>query len=590
MQPPIDDYALIGDGNTAALVSRGGSIDWLCWPNFDSPSCFAALLGAPEHGRWVIAPADRQVSVRRHYRDATLVLETIFTTAEGEVAVIDFMPHGAAHSCVLRLVEGRRGTLRMQMRLTPSFFYGTTAPWITHLDDGTGVRAIGGPDLVTLRTSTPVHVHEYTVNADFTVGAGETVPFSLTYTASHAPLPPPVDANAALEATETYWRGWSERGHYQGRYKTAVQRSLLTLKALCHLPTGSMVAAPTTSLPESPGGTRNWDYRYCWLRDSALVVRAMLDAGHTAEALSWCEWLHRSIAGRPDDVHILYSITGRRRIPEWEAEWLPGYQGARPVRIGNAAAAQLQLDVFGEVLDTLHAAREAGAAADHIWPLEHGLVEHLETIWRHPDEGIWEVRGGPRHFTFSKVMAWVAFDRAITSAEKFGLPAPLDRWRRIRKAIHDEVCAQAFDPQHNSFMQSFGGKEFDASVLLVDALGFLPSDDPRMRGTVRAIEQNLVTGEFVRRYDTAGTVDGLPPGEGAFLPCSFWLVDAYARQGQREKAEALFERLLSLANDVGLLAEEYDPSIGHLVGNYPQGFSHAGLVGSALTLIGHGAG
>jgi GH15 family glucan-1,4-alpha-glucosidase len=584
VQPPIDDYALIGDGNTAALVSRRGSIDWLCWPNFDSPSCFAALLGAPEHGHWVIAPAERQASGRRHYRDATLVLETIFTTAEGEVALIDFMPHGAAHSCVVRLVEGRRGTVRMRMRLTPSFFYGATAPWIRHLEDGTGVRAIGGPDLVTLRTSTPVHVHEYTVSADFAVGAGETMPFSLTYTASHAPTPPPIDAHAALEATEIYWRGWSGRGHYEGRYKTAVQRSLLTLKALCHLPTGSMVAAPTTSLPESPGGTRNWDYRYCWLRDSALVIRPVLDAGHTAEALAWCEWLHRSIAGRPDDVHILYSITGRRRIPEWEAEWLPGYRGARPVRIGNAAAVQLQLDVFGEVLDTLHAAREAGAAADHIWPLAHGLVEHLETIWRHPDEGIWEVRGGPRHFTFSKVMAWVAFDRAIISAERFRLPAPLERWRRIRKTIHDEVCANGFDPQHNSFMQSFGGKEFDASVLLMDALGFLPSDDPRIRGTVRAIEQNLLTGEFVRRYDTEGPIDGLPPGEGAFLPCSFWLVDAYARQGQRKKAEALFERLLTLANDVGLLAEEYDPNTGHLVGNFPQGFSHAGLVSSALAL------
>ena len=583
-QPPIDDYALIGDGNTAALISRGGSIDWLCWPSFDSPSCFAALLGTAEHGRWIIAPADRQVSVRRQYRGPTLVLETIFTTAEGEVALIDFMPHGAANSCILRLLEGRRGSMHMQMRLTPSFFYGATAPWIRPLEDGTGVRAVGGPDMVTLRAGVPVHFHEFTVNTDFTVAAGESVNFSLTYSPSHIPTPPPIDPKLALEATETYWRAWSERSSYQGRYKTAVQRSLLTVKALCHLPTGAMVAAPTTSLPETPGGTRNWDYRYCWLRDSALVVRAMLDAGHTAEALAWCDWLHRSIGGRPDVVHILYSVTGRRRIPEWEAEWLPGYHGARPVRIGNAAAAQLQLDVFGEVLDTLHAARASKAAADHIWPLARGMVEHLETIWRRPDEGIWEVRGGARHFTFSKLMAWVAFDRAIHSAEQYELPAPLDRWRRIRQTIHNDICTHGFNPKFNSFMQSFGGPEFDASTLLMDAFGFLPSNDPRIQGTVRAIEKNLETHGFVRRYDTEGPIDGLPPGEGAFLLCSFWLVEAYARQGMRDKAEALFERLLSLANDVGLLAEEYEPTTGHLVGNFPQGFTHAGLVTSALAL------
>ena len=581
---PIEAYALIGDGNTAALVSRAGSIDWLCWPRFDSAACFAALLGTSEHGHWLIAPTDQPTRITRRYRGATLVLETLFTTADGEVALIDFLPMNAPSSTLIRLVEGRHGRVAMQMRLAPRFGYGAIAPWLSPLPDGSGVVAIAGPDMMALRTPVRLQLHDYAASASFEVAAGETVPFALSYGASHEPPPPPIDPHAALAATGAYWRDWSARCTYRGPYRDAVQRSLITMKGLIYAPTGAMVAAPTTSLPEYVGGTRNWDYRYCWLRDASLTLRAFMGAGHFAEAEAWCNWLHRSIAGRPAEVRTLYGLAGERRVAEWEAEWLPGYQGARPVRIGNAAADQLQIDVFGELMDALHQARLAGVVAPHIWELQRALMDHLETVWEQPDEGIWEVRSGRWQFTLSKMMAWLAFDRAIASAERFELPAPLERWRGVRARIFETVCTQGFDRGLNSFVQVFGTQKIDASVLLIVGRGFLPDDDPRMLGTVRAIEHNLLTDGYMRRYDSGGAVEGLPPGEGAFLPCSFWLAEAYARQGRRDDARRLFEQLLRLGNDVGLFAEEYDATTGHHAGNFPQALTHAALISCALAL------
>ncbi|WP_283949659.1 glycoside hydrolase family 15 protein [Limobrevibacterium gyesilva] len=583
--PPIGDYALIGDGTTAALVGRDGAIDWLCWPRFDSPACFAALLGTPGHGRWRIAPADAHPRIHRRYRDGTLVLETLFATPDGEVALVDFMPPGLGSSSVIRLVQGRRGRIPMRMHLLPRFDYGAVTPWITPLPDGSGLRAIAGPDMAVLRTTLPLDQRDGATTAAFTISAGETATFVLTYAASHLRPPVAVDPAAALTATEVFWSGWSTRCTYHGCYRDAVLRSLVTLKALTHAPTGGIVAAPTTSLPEQPGGSRNWDYRYCWLRDASLTLQALLHAGYTEEARAWIGWLQRSVAGRPDQLRILYGLAGERRVPEWEADWLPGYQGARPVRIGNGAAGQLQLDVFGEVSDTLHLARTSFLGGDpHAWDLQRQLVEHLETVWHLPDEGIWEVRGGRRHFTFSKIMAWVALDRAIASAETFALPAPLDRWRALRTRIHDTVCAEGFDRTLNSFTQSFGTRDLDASLLLIPQLGFLPAGDPRVAGTIAAIERTLLTDGLVRRYDTNTGQDGLPPGEGAFLACSFWLAEAMARQGRMDEARTLFERLLALCNDVGLLAEEYDPATRTQLGNFPQALTHAALIRAALVL------
>ncbi|MBN9510294.1 MAG: glycoside hydrolase family 15 protein [Alphaproteobacteria bacterium] len=582
---PIEDYALIGDCTTAALVSRAGAIDWLCWPRFDSPSCFAALLGGPEHGTWRIAPEDPAPSVERRYIDGSMVLETRFTTGSGEVALIDFMPVGNHGSAVVRLVEGRRGRVDMRMGLALRFFYGSAVPWVTRLPDGSGLVAIAGPDMAVLRTPVALQGEGFTTAASFTVHEGQTVPFVLSHGPGHLKPPKPVDARAALTETQRFWSRWSRRCVARGPYADAVRRSLLTLKALTYHPTGGIVAAATTSLPEQLGGPRNWDYRFCWLRDATLTLLAFMHAGYFEEAQAWRDWLHRSIAGRPDQVQIMYGLAGERHLREWEVDWLPGYQGARPVRIGNAAHDQLQLDVYGEVMDALHQARAGGLAAPpESWDLQRAMLENLEAVWQQPDEGIWEVRGGRQHFTFSAVMAWVALDRSVRSAETFGLPGPLDRWRGLRAEMHARICREGFNAERNSFTQAFGSKALDASLLMIPLVNFLPATDPRVLGTVAAIERELLADGFVRRYDTGTGADGLPPGEGAFLACSFWLADNYALQGRRSDAEALFERLLALRNDVGLLAEEYDPATRRQVGNFPQAFSHVALLGTAMAL------
>ncbi len=580
----IEDYALIGDCETAALVGRDGSLDWLCWPRFDSDACFAALLGDPGHGRWLIAPRDETARASRRYRTNTLVLETQFESHEGVATVSDFMPLRDARSDIVRLVKGERGHVTMCMELVIRFGYGAAVPWVTRLDDGT-LRAIAGPDMLVLRTPVAHHGEGLKTVAEFTVAAGETVPFVLSYRPSHLEPPRPLDPMAALTATETYWTEWARTCRPAGEWTEPVIRSLITLKALTYAPTGGLVAAPTTSLPEQLGGARNWDYRFCWLRDATLTLLALMNAGYFDEARSWRDWLLRAAAGSPQQIQIMYGIAGERRLTEWEVTWLPGYEGAKPVRIGNAAHRQLQLDVFGEVMDALHQGRRGGlAASESGWALQQALLVHLEKIWREPDEGLWEVRGRPEHFTYSKVMAWVAFDRMIKSAEAFHLPGPIDRWKEIRAEICDEVCLRGFDRELGSFVRSYGSKELDASLLLLPAIGFLPPHDQRMRGTIDAVERQLMVDGFVLRYDTTRTDDGLPPGEGAFLACSFWLADAYVLLGRRDDAYRLFRRLLSLRNDVGLLSEQYDPARRRLVGNFPQAFSHVALVNTAANL------
>ena len=580
----IEDYALLGDCETAALVGRDGSIDWLCWPRFDSGACFAALLGGPEHGRWQVAPADATARVTRRYRGHTLVLETEFETAEGAVTLIDFMPLRGRNSDIVRMVVGRRGRVEMRMELVIRFDYGRTVPWISRLSDGS-LRAIAGPDMLVLRTDVPLHSEGMTHVGEFAVSEGETAHFVLTYGPSHEAPPRPVDPEASLADTEAFWRDWATRCTYSGEWSDAVMRSLVTLKALTYHPTGGIVAAPTTSLPEQLGGARNWDYRYCWLRDATLTLLTLMDAGYYEEATRWRDWLIRAAAGSPDQVQIMYGIAGERRLAEWQVPWLPGYEGASPVRIGNAAYDQFQLDVFGEVLDALyHGRRGEVEGSSEAWQLSRALVGHLEGIWQEPDEGIWEVRGGRRHFVHSKVMAWVAVDRVVKGAEQFGLDGPVDRWRELRKRIHADVCRNGFDASIGSFVQAYGATQLDASLLMLPLVGFLPADDPRMRGTIEAIERRLVVDGFVHRYDTASGVDGLPAGEGAFLACSFWLADNFVLLGRHDDARALFERLLGLRNDVGLLAEEYDARLGRQVGNFPQAFSHVALVDTALNL------
>ncbi len=584
MPSRIEDYALLGDCETAALVGRDGSIDWLCWPRFDSGACFAALLGGPEHGRWLIAPAGGTVATRRRYRDGTMVLESDFETPEGSVTVIDFMPLRGACSDIVRTVVGKSGRVPMKMELILRFHYGSIVPWVNRLADG-ATCAIGGPDMVVLRADVPVRGEGLTSVSDFAVSAGQRVSFVLTYGPSHHAPPLAVDPDKALVDTEAFWTDWNDRGTYRGEWADVVSRSLLTLKSLTYRPTGGIVAAPTTSLPEHIGGTRNWDYRYCWLRDATLTLLTMMDAGYYEEAEAWRDWLLRAIAGSPSQVQIMYGIGGERHLKEWEIPWLPGYERSMPVRIGNAAYGQLQLDVIGEVLDALHHARKGGMRpSTESWNVQRSLVAHLETVWQKPDLGIWEVRGEPQHFTHSKVMAWVALDRAVKSAEEFGLDLPTDRWAALRDHIHDEICRRAFDPDVGAFMQAYGSKELDASVLILPMVGFLPASDPRIRGTVEAIEQRLMSDGLVLRYDTHATDDGLPAGEGAFLACSFWLADNYVLLGRRDDARRLFERLLSLRNDVGLLAEEYDPRAGRQLGNFPQAFSHLALVDTALNL------
>ena len=580
----IEDYGLIGDCETAALVSKDGSIDWLCWPRFDSGACFAALLGNSKNGRWRIAPAQAKSRITRRYRPATLILETTFTTADGEVTVIDFMPLREQASHLVRLVVGTRGTVAIRTELVIRFDYGQSVPWVKRTENG-DLLAISGPDMVVLRTPVEMRGEQLTSVGEFTVSAGETIPFVLMYLQSHLPAPDPVDAEDALRQTQNFWEEWTSVHKSTGPYAPFVLRSLITLKALTYLPTGGIVAAPTTSLPEQLGGPRNWDYRFCWLRDATLTLLALMNSGYYDEACAWRDWLLRAAAGSPSQIQIMYGLAGDKRLAEWEVPWLAGYEGSRPVRIGNAAADQLQLDVFGEVLDAMHQARVGGLPplAD-AWDFQRVLVSHLEEIWPLEDEGIWEVRGGRRHFTYSKMMAWVAFDRTIRSAEAFGLEGPIDHWRKLRAQIHAEVCDKAFNPKIGAFMQSYGSEHLDASALLIPVVGFLPPSDPRVAGTVEAIERKLMTNGFVLRYDTDVTQDGLPPGEGAFLACSFWLADAYILLGRRDDARKLFERLLTLCNDLGLLSEEYDPAGKRLLGNFPQAFSHIALVITAHNL------
>jgi GH15 family glucan-1,4-alpha-glucosidase len=582
MPSRIEDYALIGDCETAALVSRDGSIEWLCWPRFDSDACFAALLGDAGHGRWRIGPCEQGARVTRRYRPDTLILETVFATADGTVTLVDFMPLRGRNSHVVRLVVGERGRVPMCTELVLRFGYGAIVPWVTRLEDRT-LRAIAGPDMVVLRTPVPLRGENLTTVGAFEVGAGETVPFVLTYGPSHLPPPPAIEPVEALAATEMFWTEWVGKGNTSGPWSDAVVRSLITLKALTYAPTGGMVAAPTTSLPEQLGGARNWDYRFCWLRDATRTLLALMNAGYFEEAQAWREWLLRAAAGSPEQIQIMYGIAGERRLTEWEVPWLPGYEGARPVRVGNDAHRQLQLDVYGELMNALHHGRDL-TPTETGWALQVAILEHLERAWREPDESIWEVRGGARHFTYSKVMAWVAFDRAIRSVETYRLDGPADRWRELRDEIHDDICRRGFDPERGSFVQAYGSKELDASLLLIPLAGFLPIDDPRVRGTISAIERHLVVDGFVRRYDTREVADGLPPGEGAFLPCTFWLVDVYVLQGRRADALRLFEQLMAVRNDVGLLSEEYDPAARRQVGNFPQAFSHVALVISAFNL------
>lgn len=581
----IEDYALIGDRRSAALVGKTGSIDWLCLPRFDSDACFAALLSDSTHGRCKIAPSDPAPRIRRAYRPGTMILETEFETSEGGVRLIDFMAWGGAQPSIVRMVEGVRGRVAMDLHLVIRFDYGITVPWVTRLGDGTGLSAIAGPHRLAIRSPVALVGKGLATVAHFIVGEGQTIPFVLSYGASNERPPPALDPGRALRETETRWRRWSRRMRSCGEWSEPVRRSLLTLAALTFRATGGMVAAPTTSLPEQIGGRRNWDYRYCWLRDATLTLIALMEAGYFDEAKAWRAWLQRSVAGSPEQVQIMYGLSGERRITEWEVTWLDGYEGSRPVRIGNAAAGQRQLDVYGEVMDALHHARVGGLAlADAPWKLQLAGLRHLETIWQEPDEGIWEVRGGRRDFVHSKVMAWVAFDRAVRDAETYGLPGPIERWRGLVRRMHAEICEKGFNKERNSFTQSYGSTALDASLLLIPVVGFLPPSDPRVVGTIAAIERELVADGFVMRYRSEEGVDGLPPGEGAFLPCSFWLVDAYAMMGREREAHDMFERLLALRNDVGLLAEEYDPRLHRQVGNFPQAFSHVALVRTALNL------
>jgi len=582
----IADYALIGDCETAALIDRQGSIDWLCWPRFDSDACFAALLGGPGNGYWRLSPACPFQTSRR-YRPGTLILETLFETEEGAVALIDFMPPRGQSSNIVRLVEGRRGHVSMRMQLVLRFGYGLTVPWVSRSEDQ-ALIAIAGPSMAVLRTSAPIYGEAMCTVSEFIVATDERVSFVLTHQASHLPTVSSLDPLAALSETANFWRSWLEKCDLTGPYQDAVTRSLITLKAMTFAPTGGLVAAPTTSLPEQFGGERNWDYRFTWIRDSTLTLLSMMNAGYHDEARAWLAWLQRAVAGDPADMQIMYGVAGERRLTEWTADWLAGHEASRPVRIGNAAHEQFQLDVFGELMDTFHQARRGSLpTAPSLWDLQLVLVDHVAKVWNEPDEGIWEVRGPRRRFTYSRVMAWVAIDRAIKSAEMFGLAGPLEAWRALRQTIHADVWTNGFDRTRNTFTQAYGEPALDASLLLLAQVGFIEAGDPAYVGTVEAIERELLVDGFVQRYQTHQTDDGLPPGEGAFLACSFWLADAYVMIGRDEDARRLFERLLAIRNDVGLLAEEYDPKAGRFAGNFPQAFSHIGLVNTAANLTHH---
>ncbi|HEX4285750.1 MAG TPA: glycoside hydrolase family 15 protein [Terracidiphilus sp.] len=583
MAGKIEDYALIGDCEAAALVNHNGSIDWLCWPDFSSDACFAALLGTKENGYWKIAPSKGRARISRRYRPNTLILETTFETADGAVRLIDFMPARGTHSDVFRIVEGLRGRVSMRMELALRFDFGRTIPWVTHLRDG--FRAVAGPNLAVFHASIPVHGENMTTVSDFIVRRGERVRFSLTYGLSFEEQPRKINPERALKTAEKFWLGWSGRLQHRGPHREAIERSLITLKALTFRPTGGIVAAVTTSLPEHFGGVRNWDYRFCWLRDTTFTLLALANGGYFEEARSWQDWLLRALAGSPDQVQIMYGIKGERQLLEWEVEWLSGYENSRPVRVGNAASLQLQLDIYGEVLDCFfHAQHSIDGHTEDDFRVLVQLLSHLERIWQLPDQGIWEVRGDPQHFTYSKMMAWVAFDRAVLLAEQLKYKAPIEKWRKLRDTIHAQICAKAFNKRKKTFVQAYGSRQLDASLLLMPLVGFLPASDPRVIATVEAIERELMRDGLVMRYNTVKVDDGLPAGEGVFLACSFWMVSSLKAIGRKKDALRLFERLLKLRNDVGLLAEQYDPKKKRMAGNFPQAFSHIALVNAAFDL------
>jgi GH15 family glucan-1,4-alpha-glucosidase len=575
---------MIGDCHTAALISKEGSIDWLCVPHFDSPACFAALVGTADNGHWSISPAEPIRGIRRHYREGTLILETEFETDSGSVTLIDCMTPQTERPELVRMVVGTRGQVQMTLDLVIRFDYGSVVPWVRSTDRG--ISAIAGPDMLGIRTEVPLRGENLKTVATFTVTEGQKIPFDLAWYPSEGNEPAPLNADTAIQETESWWREWSDRCSYQGKWRDAVLRSLITLKALTFLPTGGIVAAPTTSLPEWLGGIRNWDYRFCWVRDASFTLRSLLDAGYHDEALEWREWLLRAVAGSPAEVNIVYGLRGERRLTELELPWLQGYEKSAPVRTGNAAHTQFQLDIFGEIINTLYQCREAGLGP----PKQGGdgvreaFLDFLETGWERPDEGIWEMRGPQRHFVHSKMMAWVAVDRPIKSAEKGTISGDVAKWKGFREKIHEQVCQQGFDAELNSFVQYYGSKHLDASLLMMPLVGFLPASDPRVIGTVKAIESNLLENGFVGRYTQDPAVDGLPHGEGKFLACSFWLADNYVLQNRREEAVRMFERLLNIRNDLGLLSEEYDPDAKRLLGNFPQAFSHVGLVNTAFSL------
>lgn len=584
MSEKIENYALIGDCETAALVGRNGSIDWLCWPAFDSDACFAAILGTHKNGRWLVAPSDDVTTISRRYLGDTLILETRFETKSGTVALIDFMPPRGKASDVVRLVRGVSGTVKMRMELVIRFGFGIDIPWVRR-DEDRSLLAVAGHDMTVLRTPVETRGQDLTTVAEFEVKAGETVPFVLTYGPSHLDPPEPIDPEIALQETETFWKEWCSHCTRDGEYHELILRSLITLKALTFGPTGGIVAAPTTSLPEKLGGARNWDYRFCWLRDATFTLLALMNSGYTEEASAWHNWLLRAAAGSPSSMQIMYGIWGQRRLLEWEAGWLDGYEGAQPVRIGNAAHAQLQLDVYGELIDAFHQSRMAKLKLDdETWALECNVLNHLAEVWDQPDHGIWERRGEPRHYVFSKVMTWVAFDRGIKSAETFGFKAPLLHWQALRDAIHRDVCYRGFDAEENAFVESYGSKLLDASLLLLPAVGFLPASDPRIHSTIAAVEKYMMRDGFVLRHDPREISEEKQPIEGAFLACTLWLADAHVLAGNLDKAQEMFDRVAGLANDVGLLAEEYDSMARRQTGNFPQALTHIALINAAHNL------
>ena len=583
MSLKIEDYAMLGDGQTAALVGRDGSIDWLCWPRFDSAACFARILGDEDNGRWLIAPASGAVSIRRQYRDKTLILESHYETAEGAAVVIDFLPAMRPDCHLVRIVRGLRGTVRFHSELIIRPNYGVAIPWIRRTEDGS-LQAVVGPDALILRSVVDFEPDGRRHCAEFTVAAGEAQEFVMSYHLPFQPVPEAIEGSRVLDDTEALWRKWTNRFERPGRYSAQVLQSMITLRALIYEPSGAIVAAPTTSLPEEIGGSRNWDYRYCWLRDATLTLFALMNGGYVNEAKRWRQWLLRTIGGDASQIQIMYGIGGEQRIPEFEIDQLPGYEGSKPVRVGNAAAGQLQIDIYGELLDALYQARKRGLTTDDDdWTVQIELLKHLATVWDQKDEGIWEVRGDAKHFTYSKVMAWVAFDRAIKTVEEFGLRGPVDEWRKLRQTIHDQVCAQGWNEKVGAFTQSYGSDKLDASILLISLTGFLPPNDARLRRTVEAVERVLMKDGFIQRYITDQD-DGLAGGEGAFIACSFWFVDNLVMIGRRDDARAMFERLLSISTDLGFISEEYDLGRKRLIGNFPQAFSHIAMINSAFNL------